>query len=660
MSLDRSIETIFSKDGPLTLLPGYEFRPQQRAMAAAIGRVLEDRKHLVVEAPTGIGKSLAYLVPAILYARGEGRKAIVSTHTKNLQEQLLRKDIPIIRSLIDRPFRAVAFKGRRNYLCTTRLAHALQQQKRLFDAGEYDQLRNIAEWSRATTEGDLEELPFVPMGTVWQQVCSEKGACSPSICEPGCFFQQARIRAKHADLVIMNHALFFTLFALKDSDQALVFENDFVIFDEAHTLEQVAGTGIGKTLSRSQVLYALHRLYHPSTKKGLLARPKMKSQRELITGATEAVESFFDAIAQAVRAAGGRSQTLRVKHRGLVSDSVTDALRGVQRVVEDCIKMDSLKKEKEELTAANRLIWEAEILIREFLEQTDERSTYWVEQSSGKSGNVMLRTAPNSIAESVGASLFREGTSVIMTSGTLSVAHSLEYFQNRLGAGSAETLILDSPFDFQQQMRLQLVRDIPAPPDPGYEEQLPEEIHRAIMQTRGRALVLFTNARLMNAMADILRGRIEGEGLVLLVQDGSLNRQNLLEKFRNDIGSVLFGLDSFWMGIDVPGEALEHVVVTRLPFAVPDHPLMEARMELIAASGRNAFMEYTLPEAILKLKQGVGRLIRSRSDTGLVTILDSRIIRKRYGPLFIDSLPPCSREMLLGDGSTVDLTADYS
>ncbi|MDH4071123.1 MAG: ATP-dependent DNA helicase [Ignavibacteria bacterium] len=654
------METIFSEDGPLTILPGYEFRPQQRAMAAAIGRALENRKHLVVEAPTGIGKSIAYLVPAILYAKAEGRKAIVSTHTKNLQEQLLRKDVPIVRSLLDEPFRAVAFKGRRNYLCTTRLARALKQQKRLFDSGEYDQLRRIDEWSRTTPEGDLDDLPFAPTGSVWQQVSSEKGACSPTICEPTCFFQQARIRARHADLVIMNHALFFTLFALKESEESLVFENDFVIFDEAHTLEQVAGTGIGKTLSRSQVLFALHRLYNPSTKKGLLARQKMKARKELIAGATEAVGSFFDAVAQVVRNAGGRAQTLRVRTPGLVADSVTDVLRAVQRAVEDCSSIDSMKKEKDELAAANRLLWEAEVLIREFLEQSDPRATYWVELSPGRSGNLMLRTAPSSIAESVGASLFREGTSVIMTSGTLSVAHSLEYFQNRLGAGSAETLILDSPFDFQQQMRLQLVRDIPPPTDSGYEAQLPEELFRAIMQTKGRALVLFTNTRLMNQMADLLRDRIGDEGLTLFVQDGTVNRHHLLEKFRNDISSVLFGLDSFWMGVDVPGEALGHVILTRLPFAVPDHPLMEARMEMIAQRGGNSFMEYTLPEAILKFKQGVGRLIRSRADRGVVTILDSRIVSKRYGSLFLESLPPSGREILLGDGSTVDLTADYS
>ena len=649
-SAANHIELIFSEEGKLSHLPNYEFRPQQREMAEAVTSALEGRSHLILEAPTGVGKSLAYLVPAILHAVKEKRKAIVSTHTKNLQEQLYRKDIEIARTLVGHDFYAVIFKGRKNYLCTTRLRNALRQQRQLFDTGEAGELLRIQEWSQVTRDGDVENLPFTPSQSVWQQVCSEIGTCSSMVCGPHCFFQKAKRQAREATVVIMNHALFFTLFAMQDAEEYFLFKDDFVIFDEAQTLESVAGLGIGKSISRAQVLFAVHRLYNPKTKKGLLAKHRSKHHKELCAQAERATNAFFEEVQIAVRALSEKSTTLRIRTPRFVSDTLSRPLQQLRSAVREVEDDEKSKVAKDELVAAKRLIGEAEMLVEEFLEQSDSALTYWVELSSGRFQNVHLNTAPTSVADSIAPKLFKKGTSVIMTSATLSVNGSLAYFQQRLGAYDARTLILDTPFDYQKQMRLVLGKPVPPPDNPAFEAAIPEWIYGSIARSRGKALVLFTSSYLLRKVAESLRGRLESEGIRLLVQDGRSSRHALLGEFKNDIHSVLFGLDSFWMGVDVPGEALEHVIITRLPFAVPDHPLIESRMELIARQNGNAFMDYTLPEAVLKFRQGVGRLIRSKTDTGMITILDSRILSKQYGRTFLLSIPRCPIELLGPDG----------
>ncbi len=712
-SLRDEVEHIFSPDGPLARMTGFEHRPQQTAMALAVADALTFRRHLAVEAPTGVGKSLAYLIPAMLFAKHSKQKAIIATHTKNLQEQLWKKDVEIAKAVIsgqkpvvssqlsvkkpgadepkaheekNRGFadrvkalgdkdklklmsggqqdklklvpQSALLKGRRNYLCTTRLRNARLQPKLIFEGDRSDILQRIADWAEVTPDGDLENAPFPIPPDVAARICSESGICSSKNCGPDCFFQRAKRIAREADIVIVNHALFFTLMALRPTQEYFLFPDDFVIFDEAHLLEQSASLGVGGSLSRNQVLYAVHRLFNPRSRKGLLSRQRTPGLKKQCEDADEAVDAFFDAITDVSRRAVSKGQSCWWRTPPPVSDTVSHHLHGLQKIIADLLEKKTVRIPQEELQSARRLLSESEMAFRRFLSQDDESLTYWVDIPPGKGTNTILQMAPTNVAESVGPLLFRDNVPVILTSATLGVGGDLSYFRNRVGAHHAGSLTVDSPFDFRKQMRIVLAGDMPQPDDPRYEDALPEWILRSIKRTHGRSLVLFTNASLMRRMADILREPLEELGIPMLVQQSGASRHGLLEEFKADVDSVLFGLDSFWMGVDVPGEALQHVIITRLPFAVPDHPLIQARMQELEQQGEQPFFSYSLPEAVLKLRQGVGRLIRRSDDTGIVTILDSRIVRKSYGRLFLESLPRCSTEVISGTGETEAMSLD--
>ena len=643
------VQTVFAHDGLLAKARNFEYRPQQQAMGAAVASALEEQRHLVVEAGTGVGKSLAYLIPAALFAVEQGKKAVISTHTINLQEQLLHKDIPIVKKILPIEFDAALMKGRQNYVCGRRLDRAIAQANELFTTTEQTELARLAEWARTTRDGTLSDLPIEPDPKVWTQVCSEAHICTTKTCgqNPRCFFQQARRRLLAADVVVLNHTLFFTLLPeeLEEHEEGYLFPNDFLIFDEAHTLEQVASRQIGIGVSQYGLRATIQRLYNARSKKGLFTVTRDAPGVTLAASLIEEADRFFDAIE--ARADFKKGREYRVRQAEIVPDEITGRLSALQARIIEVVRKTEDEFLKAELQDLSRRIRDAREGISVFLQQSADEYVYWIERTGRAAQNISLNAAPIDVAPVLRRMIFRDNCTSVLTSATLAVGRpDLAYFRRRVGASEAEPLQLGSPFDFEKQMQLFVVRKMPDPRDATYHGALAEWIGHFVAQTDGRAFVLFTSYRAMQALATEMEEFFVSKNLHLLVQGKGAPRSRLLEEFKTTPRSVLFGTDSFWMGVDVPGEALSNVIITRLPFAVPDHPLIEAKLELIQARGGDAFTEYSLPEAILKLRQGVGRLIRTKSDHGIVVILDNRVMTKTYGRAFLKALPPCPVKIL--------------
>lgn len=653
-------EQDFSPSGLLSGGRGFEYRPQQQEMAMAVAAALQNRGSLLVEAGTGVGKSLAYLIPAVRYALEHDRKAIISTHTINLQEQLFHKDIPTVRKALQSDFSAALLKGRANYLCRTRLKRALEQATDLFNQAETKQLHDLLAWSRDCGDGSLAELP-PELGItrkVWAQVCSENHVCTPRNCGPDCPYQAARRRVDEAQVVVLNHTLFFGLLSIAELTRAeqdpfdeaaeqlpsFIFPNDFVILDEAHTIETVAANQFGLSLGEAELRYDLLRLYNPHTRKGSLRHFATPKLLHYIEEAQTAAEEFFRCARLDCRL-DDHHGCVRLRQPEWTEDILSPALNALESEVKQMAQVEENEVSRAELMDIVARLLAYRNTVAELIRLSEaDTSVYWAETEGAEQQYTTLRSALINVSDTLREKLFETGNTCICTSATLSTGdRGMGYFAGRVGAESAETLQIGSPFNFAEQMRIVVARSMPPPPpagdDDAYRPALFDWICRSLVESDGRAFVLFTSYTLMRDMAALLRPFCVEHGWPLLVQGDGQDRTTLLRSFKDNVGSVLLGTDSFWTGVDVPGEALSHVIVTKIPFESPSNPLTEARMEDITARGGNAFKDYSLPEALLKFRQGVGRLIRSKTDTGIITLLDSRITSKFYGSRFMYALP---------------------
>ena len=650
---EKEVAKIFSENGLLSQIQGFEFRAEQQEMSRQVARALALGTHIAIEAGTGVGKSLAYLIPAILHATQQRRRAILSTHTINLQEQLVYKDIPLVQKLLPVEFSAALLKGRQNYCCGTRLERALTGAKGLFTKDEVKELERIREWSLTTKDGSLSDFGRQPDTAVWAQVCSERHVCTQKICgkNPYCFYQAVRRRALNADILILNHTLFFTLLGgIDDEDddatEGYLFPGDFAIFDEAHTIESVASRHVGLDVSQYALRTTLHRLYHPRTKKGLFQVLRHPHGVREVSDLLPKTDAFFESLISQCSFVRGRE--FRVRTPGIVEpESVANAL---SRLCESIGILASKCEEpaiKTELQDSSRRLRQQRGAILDFIRQSFPCYVYWIERTGKRESFCTLNAAPIDLSTALGRLLFRPNTACILTSATLSVGNSeLDYFRERLGATQLSTHQIGSPFDYERQMKMFLVRKMPDPRDATYEAALEKWIAHFTEKSQGRAFVLFTSYQTLQALAQRMEAFFKKKGWHLLVQGGSIPRSKMLQEFKKSPSAVLFGTESFWSGVDVAGDALSNVIITRLPFATPDHPLIEAKLEAIESAGGDAFRNYSLPEAILKLRQGVGRLIRTKNDQGMVVLLDSRVLTKPYGRTFLAALPKCQVEVI--------------
>jgi ATP-dependent DNA helicase DinG len=648
------VERIFAREGLLESSLGLDHRPQQASMAIQTEAAWSRDEPLFFEAGTGVGKSLAYLVPGIIRAVSHERPLVVSTHTIALQEQIERKDLPLCRRLFEseeslRPFagfRHAVLLGRGNYLCGSRLAQALKTKTELFPSNEQTELERIADWARQTRTGLVQELSPQPMPEVWDWVQADGHACNSRNCHPGnCFFRKAREAVRQANVIIVNHSLLFALLAAghfpTGNVPGILFPEDFMVIDEAHTLPAVATEYFGIQISAYGLRRQLLKLYNPQKRnaRGLLVKHGNPGLRAEVMELTANADLFFKAIQEEFLKKGS---TLRLQQPGWFDNALDVPLRDL---IHGLSKVENRLEEgpaRDELAGARRAMQTYREGISETIQLSDPESVYWLETAGRQGDKVHLRSAPLDVAAPLRQRLFDRGTGVLLTSATLAEGTTMDSFKEKVGGADATAQQVASPFDYPLQMEILLHARAPAPSaedgrlDPAF---LASQIGKLALEVDGGSLVLFTSYRDLLAVQRKLAPVCAGAGRPLLFQGSGTSRSELLQGMKDKGNAILLGTDSFWTGVDVPGAALSQVIVTRLPFENPSHPVAEARAERCRVQGRSSFYELTLPAALVKFRQGIGRLIRNHADEGRLVILDSRLFSKPYGRLFLEVLP---------------------
>ena len=636
---DVSLYQFFAPGGVLSRThPAYEFRQGQLQMAQAVEQALEEKRHLIVEAGTGTGKTLAYLVPVIR----SGKRVIISTGTKNLQEQLFQKDIPFLELALfpngEGKLNVCYMKGRNNYLCRKKL-YDLTDQPVLSGVDEIEHYREIAAWEKTTRTGDRAELASLPEASaLWHKLDARVDTCLGQKCsawEP-CFITEMHRRAVESDIIIVNHHLFFADLSIKQqaeyaADAGILPDVGAVIFDEAHELEDVAGSYFGVSVSNAR-FEELCRDVEAS-----LQRNHMLSVS--ISGALKSIREramFFFALLPP-----GDGRFAFDNRREFMEENGDEFLNLQHSIGRLASELENLSSKPEEVFNFSRRAQELQVQLGFLMESEDRNTVFWIERRRGGRDklNVFLQATPIDVAPILKTCLFDKLECAVLTSATLAVGGGFEYMRQRLGLEHARESVLASHFDYENQALFYVPPDLPDPRTPQFVTKAADRIRRVLEITRGRAFVLFTSYAQMNDVYQRLLGELE---FPMLLQ-GDAPKTALLEEFRLTPHAVLFATSSFWQGVDVQGEQLSCVIIDRLPFAVPSDPVVAARVKSIDAEGGNAFFQYQVPAAVITLKQGFGRLIRSLHDRGLLVLLDNRILKKAYGRVFVDSLPSYRR-----------------
>jgi ATP-dependent DNA helicase DinG len=634
------MEEIFGPGGLVARAhPEYEYRPGQIEMAEAVLRAFEEKRHLIVEAGTGTGKTLAYLVPAIAAAVARGSRVVISTGTKNLQEQLMEKDIPFLQKVLPRKFTASYMKGRSNYACLQRIRRA-ETSPVLEGLDELDYFDEVRQWARESQTGDRAELTGLPENLpFWRHIDARSEICVGQKCPDydACFITRMRQRAMDADIVIVNHHLFFADLALRNSEYGQVLPDySAVIFDEAHQIEDVAAEYFGAQVSSYQLEDLVRDL-------ALLPVTNVDVNRELTSTAarlTRFADNFWMGFREG-RGEEGRAPILpgtfaRKKTDGEIEPTPLGeaylSLDGALQRMETTL--DALAEQPLEIENLIRRVRQARFDLQFIVSGDDNHFVYWMER---RGRGLFLRASPIDVSGLLQDKLFEKVETVVMTSATLASAGNFNFIRERLGLAEADDLIAPSSYDYERQAVLYLPQQMPDPRSPQFADAAAREVINLLRATRGRAFVLSTSFAGMKALYERVAGRVDYPCFL----QGTASKAGLLEKFRETPNAVLFATSSFWQGVDVRGEQLSCVIIDKLPFAVPSDPVVAARQRYIDDQGGSSFYEYSVPQAIISLKQGLGRLIRGATDRGVLAVLDPRLRTKAYGRLFLESLPPC-------------------